>query len=407
MSHPRFLLGAGASCVIVSLCLGSSFAHAQTPDENVAGLGAGAIVIQGAKGSAQAWFMLDEDTTTGWTSEPGAHLEPTVIELADRSTIRGVQFDTASIETDGREPKEVLVEISDTSATDGFKPLLRATLTAAPKDNQRFKAAAEMSGRWLRLSIKTMQQPSHDIAQIMEFRAFGTRLTHNPSPTVTGTYELDGSEYHLKQTGLMVSGCFYGATKPIEGGLEGRVLRFTWNTDGDNGPAIAVFGSTGQMFVGHWRTDSAVVEHPVMAAFEAKKKGDSPGSCPEWKGTGDALATELKTEGRVRLYGINFDSDADTIRGESKPTLDRVVAILNTNADLKITIEGHTDSTATAQHNQELSQRRATAVKQYLATAGIPADRLEAVGLGATKPVATNATPLGRAANRRVELVKR
>ena len=46
-------------------------------------------------------------------------------------------------------------------------------------------------------------------------------------------------------------------------------------------------------------------------------------------------------------------------------------------------------------------------VKQYLATAGIAADRLEAVGLGATKPVATNATPLGRAANRRVELVKR
>src|SRR5690349_16523805 len=105
MNQPRSLLGAGASCVIVSLCLASPFAttlaNAQTPDENVAGLGAGAIVIQSPKGpgaGAQAWFMLDEDTTTGWTSDPGSHLEPTVIELADRSTIRSVQFDTASIE---------------------------------------------------------------------------------------------------------------------------------------------------------------------------------------------------------------------------------------------------------------------------------------------------------------------
>jgi OmpA-OmpF porin, OOP family len=144
-----------------------------------------------------------------------------------------------------------------------------------------------------------------------------------------------------------------------------------------------------------------------MDAFEAKKKSDSPGSCPQWKGTGDELASELKETGRVRLYGIDFDSDADTIRDESKPTLDRVVAILKASADLKITIEGHTDSTSTPEHNQQLSQRRATAVKQYLTTARIQADRLEAAGFGATKPVATNATPLGRAANRRVELVKR
>lgn len=105
--------------------------------------------------------------------------------------------------------------------------------------------------------------------------------------------------------------------------------------------------------------------------------------------------------------GINFDSDADTIRAELRPTLDRIVAKLKANADLNITIEGHTDSTSTPEHNQQLSERRAMAVKQHLTTAGIQADRLEATGFGATKPVATNSTPLGRAANRRVELVKR
>jgi hypothetical protein len=198
--------------------------------------------------------------------------------LADRSVIRSVQFDTASIETDGREPKEMLVEISDTSATDGFKPLARATLSAAPKDGQRFNAVGEIPGRWLRVSIKSMQDPTHDIAQIMEFRAFGERLTHNPSPTtVTGTYtDPDGAAYHLKQTGQSVTGCFDGGTQPIDGGLEGRLLRFTWQTEHDNGPAIAVFGSNGQLFIGHWQADSAVTEHPVMNALVVTKKNDQP-----------------------------------------------------------------------------------------------------------------------------------
>src|SRR5690349_5451336 len=283
-------LGAGAFSLIASSFVAVSAAGPPAADENLAGLAAGAIVVQAAKspgGTAEAWYMLDEDKTTGWTSESGAHLQPNVIELEDRSVIRSVQFDTASIETDGREPKEVLVEIADTRATDGFKPLVRATLTAAPKDGQTFKAPAEGTGRWLRVSVKSMQQPTHDIVQIMEFRAFGSRLTHNPAPTVTGTYELDGSKYHLKQTGLMVTGCFDGGTKPIEGGLEGRLLRFTWHTEYDNGPAIALFGSNGTLFVGHWQADSAVMEHPVMNAFTAKKQSDTPGSCPEWKAPQD------------------------------------------------------------------------------------------------------------------------
>jgi outer membrane protein OmpA-like peptidoglycan-associated protein len=89
-----------------------------------------------------------------------------------------------------------------------------------------------------------------------------------------------------------------------------------------------------------------------------------------------------------------------------KPTLDRIAALLKAKADWKLTIEGHTDSTATPEHNLQLSKRRAEAVKAYLQTAGIDAGRLKAVGLGATKPVASNDTGTGRAQNRRVELVK-
>jgi OOP family OmpA-OmpF porin len=160
-----------------------------------------------------------------------------------------------------------------------------------------------------------------------------------------------GTNYHLKQTGIMVTGCFDGSDKPIDGGLEGRLLRFTWNTDTDTGPAIAVFDSTGHLFIGRWQANSAVTEHPVMSTVIAKKKTVDPGSCPAWSGKQDALADELTNAGCMRLYGINFDSDAETIRAESKPTLDRLATMLKVHADLKITIEGHTDSTSTAAHN--------------------------------------------------------
>jgi len=64
---------------------------------------------------------------------------------------------------------------------------------------------------------------------------------------------------------------------------------------------------------------------PTLTPFEGRKTSDDPGSCPDWKAPEDALGRELKQSGRVTLYGINFDSDSDHLRDESKPTLDAVV----------------------------------------------------------------------------------
>ena len=80
--------------------------------------------------------------------------------------------------------------------------------------------------------------------------------------------------------------------------------------------------------------------------------------------------------------------------------------VLDDHKDWKITIEGHTDSSATHEHNQPLSEKRAAAVKAYLVTAGIAADRLQTAGFAETKPIAPNTDALGRSQNRRVELVK-
>lgn len=81
--------------------------------------------------------------------------------------------------------------------------------------------------------------------------------------------------------------------------------------------------------------------------------------------------------------------------------------MLKEHADLRLAIEGHTDNVGQAAANQSLSEARAAAVRKHLVDSyGIDAARLEAKGLGATKPVGPNDTPEGRQSNRRVELVK-
>ncbi len=116
----------------------------------------------------------------------------------------------------------------------------------------------------------------------------------------------------------------------------------------------------------------------------------------------------LAAEGRVATQGILFDPGSDRLRPESTPTLQEIGQMLQQHADLRLGIEGHTDAAGDDAANQQLSERRAAAVKAYLvATFGLDPDRLEAQGLGETRPVASNDTPEGRQQNRRVELVRR
>jgi outer membrane protein OmpA-like peptidoglycan-associated protein len=121
---------------------------------------------------------------------------------------------------------------------------------------------------------------------------------------------------------------------------------------------------------------------------------------------GKKLYDALSASGRVATHGILFDTGSDNIRAESTPTLKEMVAMLNEHPELSLTIEGHTDNVGDAQANVALSAKRAEAVKKYLVDKGVGADRLTTKGLGASKPVASNATAEGRQENRRVELVK-
>jgi outer membrane protein OmpA-like peptidoglycan-associated protein len=107
---------------------------------------------------------------------------------------------------------------------------------------------------------------------------------------------------------------------------------------------------------------------------------------------------------RVRLENVNFDNDKADIKFSSVTVLDETVMHLKGCPARRVRLTAYTDSNGSDAYNQKLSQRRADSVRSYLVSHGIDAGRIEAEGRGESNPIADNATPEGRAENRRVEL---
>ncbi|MDB6076829.1 MAG: hypothetical protein JWO82_576 [Akkermansiaceae bacterium] len=120
----------------------------------------------------------------------------------------------------------------------------------------------------------------------------------------------------------------------------------------------------------------------------------------------DEMEKRIGEEGGVALYGILFDFNSDTLKAESKPTLDQIAELLKKNSSLKLYVVGHTDQVGTLEFNRDLSDRRAkSVVKALVSDYQISQGRLASAGVAFLAPVASNATEEGRAKNRRVVLI--
>lgn len=127
---------------------------------------------------------------------------------------------------------------------------------------------------------------------------------------------------------------------------------------------------------------------------------DEEDKCPTIPGVPENLGCPVIN---FKAENVQFVTGSATLTTGAKTELNKLVKILNQDyPDVKITIEGHTDNTGSAEKNQILSEKRAGSVKTYLASKKVAAERLNAVGLGSSQPVADNATAAGRAKNRRV-----
>ncbi len=107
----------------------------------------------------------------------------------------------------------------------------------------------------------------------------------------------------------------------------------------------------------------------------------------------------------IELQGVYFDLDKATLKPESIAILDAAVKTMGAHGTLVVEVAGHTDSSASEAYNQNLSERRAKVVYDYLVDQGVAADRMTWKGYGELNPIAPNDTEEGRAKNRRTELV--
>lgn len=120
-----------------------------------------------------------------------------------------------------------------------------------------------------------------------------------------------------------------------------------------------------------------------------------------------SLAVKADTRGTVITLsgGVLFATGQATILPGAQAQLNQVADALKTQAEHHFTVEGHTDNQGTDAINNDLSNRRANAVRDYLVVRGVASEAITAQGFGSTRPVADNKSPEGRAMNRRVEIV--
>ena len=136
--------------------------------------------------------------------------------------------------------------------------------------------------------------------------------------------------------------------------------------------------------------EAAAKERPKVAVVTEQRKAEAA-KCQ------DTLRGVAK-EGIIRFERASADLHSD-----SSSTLNKLASAANACPGFAVEIEGHTDAEGTPERNLRLSERRAQSVVSYLTKAGVPADRLRAIGYGETRPVAPNDTPENRSKNRRIE----
>jgi hypothetical protein len=175
--------------VIVCTFWGNLLKTEAAEEPSLVSFSSGALVVRKSAEFSDKWstfWMIDERSESGWASPKGkTQNHVAVIELAERTLLKRIEFDTGNIDGEGRGTKDVLVEISDEGPGKGFKKIAEISL-ADKEDGQSFEVD-EVAGRWVRLTIKN-NHGAADYTELMDFRGYGSQLAQTPFPDASGTY---------------------------------------------------------------------------------------------------------------------------------------------------------------------------------------------------------------------------
>ncbi len=414
-----------ASWLLSILVLGAHLPAQQTPPADLLDLGSGAALLRFSSEYATDWkaewsalALLDGTTRLGWCSREGAPLpHEFIVELATVHRVESLTLfnsDNQEASQPGISTRAVEIHTSVDAPDSGFQLAASSEIERGGHTTINLEPPREV--RWIKIVIRSnWGHPRY--TELMELEATVTAVeVGNPSAksatTLAGVYEgqYEGQilRTSLTQRGADMTGCYSGAGEGrLSGHVAGRSAELEWRQPIDgggglNGSLLLVASDTGSLS-GLWygRGDKSHLVGRWTGQRTAESRNVTARECPA-----EDLATALDWAGQATLYGIRFTSDSARLTVDAEPTLRQLQSLLVQDTDLRLRIEGHTDSVASTRHNQELSQRRADAVHSWLVDQGIDAGRLAAIGHGEAQPVADNGTSQGRRLNRRVEVVK-
>ena len=384
-------------------------AQSPRPDPDLLTLAEGAVVLSASANAPAALALTDGAPRIPWQNEGRRDPLPYtfVFELRAPTRVRQVGIAGAGERPGGIQggsARGVTVEASSEGPETGYRQI--ASLEAAPDGETLVPVAAGAPIRWLRFTVSS-NHGSGIWTYIGEAIVRGEQALPDPALGFAGVYRTGPRDFvELKQEGGAITGCYSSQGGTDRGSLSGEaekgVARLGWRSDeGVTGTALFVIDSRRRLNGVRYRDRS-------RAAWAG---GAAPAGtvtqCSAAPGPANPIAAALEADGRALIYGIRFDFDQAVLKPESAPALERLLAALQGNSGLRLTIEGHTDADGADDYNLRLSADRARAVVGWLVARGVDSGRLEPAGRGETRPVADNATADGRALNRRVEAVRR
>ena len=261
-------------------------------EKDLLSIGAGANLVSASSeytpGELSRWSgygAIDESPKVGWASKDKAVTDQTLVfVLPAETTFKSIGFDTGSVDTEGSGAKDVVVSVSTTSADSGFSEILSVSLESAV-DNQNFDVKDSKPAKWVKVEAKN-NHGAESWLEIMEVRGYGEQKQIDAlARDVSGTYSTKQfGDFHIKQEGTTIIGCYEFDGGLLEGGIEGSVMYLNWkengDTDSDRGPAVFLFDSEGKKFQGFWRYEA---NDYYNGKWDGEKKSEEVGNCEHFK----------------------------------------------------------------------------------------------------------------------------